>query len=520
MDVNQLLGALMRNRFWILAAAIVPLLAVGWYLATQRMSQETEDGVVSIESSYTMVADLGRKEDPPNRHSEDGMNERIDALTDEVYEAWKHQYDQQAAILVWPDELPERFLEAVEEFRTIEHLAYPTPEDKELLKTLREHYRDYIKAELPKLAEIIGAKWSPGSGGMGGVDGGFGSFGGFGGGITAATAASSTAAEDEEEDYDVLWDPGDQASLQSSRFDWSTTSDKVPTTLEILYAQEDLWVLKALMNIIAKTNSDASGTYNATIKEVAAIKIGADAGRGGGSIGSSSAERFNMSFLGGVDDNEDSSAGGGGGGFGMTRRRGDPAHNRYVDNDYQPVKASDLREALDPETASTTIDRDTAYLVVAKRMPIRMNLVMDTRKLHSLITECGNSSLMVEVRQVRVNVGDGASGLGGLGAGDDPMSMMGVEQEIEEDDESSGFEALGGGPEMMSGGSAGADALAGMEIEEEAPVYEMPVEIYGMIYIYNPVDTDRLGIEDEPEPAAAETPVSAPVDQTDGTAAE
>jgi hypothetical protein len=492
-DLKTVFRGLSRNRFWILAGVIIPLLAVGWFLTIARLRAETDDRVAAIDLQYDKVDDVTEVENHPNKFSEDGMKELIDTLTGEVYDAWKYQYDQQASILVWPSELKGTFIEEVKKHSVIERMQYPTPPEKELLETLREHYRDYIKLELPKLAEIIGAKWAPG-GETGGMDGGFGAFGGFGGFGGASVAPTSTPDEEIEDDrdYPVLWDTGDQAGLQSSRFDWSTTNEKLPTTLEILYAQEDLWVLKALMNIIATTNSDASGLFNGTIKEIAAIKIGRDAAQGSGTIGAagtSNQTAFDASFLGG-DDKE--TADGSLGMMGMGGRRPDPAHNRYVDNDYRSVNAGDLRDAVTADAKS----KEAAYLVVAKRMPIRMSLVMDTRRIHQLITVCGNSSLMVEVRQVRINTGEGAGGLAAMGGGS-AMDMMGVEVEVAEADESSGFEALGGSSESTVGTAAG--ALAGMEIEEEKPVYEMPVEIYGMIYIYNPVDTERLNINDIPE---------------------
>ena len=116
----------------------------------------------------------------------------------------------------------------------------------------------------------------------------------------------------------------------------------------------------------------------------------------------------------------------GGGGYGMATNRtgGDPANNRYIDATYTPIAADRLRQALTSDSPST----EDAFLVVAKRIPVRMGVVMDQRQVHRLIAECGNANLVVEVRQVRINRqksagGTGPGGMVGMG-GMGPMGGM------------------------------------------------------------------------------------------------
>src|SRR5690606_27773451 len=87
----------------------------------------------------------------------------------------------------------------------------------------------------------------------------------------------------------------------------------------------------------------------------------------------------------------------------------DPAEGRYVDMNYEPIPPQRLRAAF------TSNDPNEAFLAVAKRMPIRMHMVVDQRYLNRLLAECGNSNLIVEIRQVRINreVWDGSSVTGG-----------------------------------------------------------------------------------------------------------
>src|SRR5262249_9134089 len=75
----------------------------------------------------------------------------------------------------------------------------------------------------------------------------------------------------------------------------------------------------------------------------------------------------------------------------------DPAEGRYVDDKYKRLEAARLRSALKSTTP------EDALLAVAKRMPVRIRVSIDQRRLNLLLAQCGNSNLPVEVRQVRIN---------------------------------------------------------------------------------------------------------------------
>jgi len=219
----------------------------------------------------------------------------------------------------------------------------------------------------------------------------------------------------------------------------------------------------------------------------------------------------------------------------------DPAEGRYVDNQYQALKAETLRSAL---RSDTTAD---AFLVVAKRMPVRMRLVVDERKLPRLLAQFGNAMLPVEVRQVRINRGRDAGGGGGtydmMNMGGSPYGMMGGGAEM------GGAYGMPGGSGGMMGMMPGMDAGPGMEggmgmgytppgmggagypspdsgmgmgmpgqeqnLKDRTTVastsaHDVPVEIYGIIYIYNPVDEKKLGLEQQPGLTGIAPPAAAP----------
>lgn len=211
-------------------------------------------------------------------------------------------------------------------------------------------------------------------------------------------------------------------------------------------------------------------------------------GSGGGGGGMSGGGGGGMSG-GGALGNIGSGGGSGSGG----------AEVRYIDEKLKPIDANRLRSAL------TSTNPDDAYLKVAKRMPIRLQLQMDLRKINRLLAECGNSRLPVEVRQVRLNKGAGGSmmgggGLGGLGGGGGgamggggalggmggggAMGGMGGGGALGGMGGGGALGGMGGGGAM--GGMGGGGGMGNSNSRALTISYDGPVEIYGLIYLFNP----------------------------------
>ena len=64
--------------------------------------------------------------------------------------------------------------------------------------------------------------------------------------------------------------------------------DGIPTLLEILYAQEDLWVLRSIMGVIERANEGATTRFSAAVKEIHSIEIGRNAAQSRGQLSTSS----------------------------------------------------------------------------------------------------------------------------------------------------------------------------------------------------------------------------------------
>ena len=577
-QIKSLMRAAAKHIFWIGCGVILAVSMGSWFVARSTLHEEFDTNEGQINSKFQTVSQLKSKTNPPTDKSHAEMDKLLDSTLDKVVAAWQKQYSHQEDILFWDSRLQPDFILKVRPLKPIElKIAYPTPTNQEISPDLRQRYATYVDNLLPVLAEMIGTDWRVGL--RRNVVPGMG------------TAGPSGALAQRPKPPKVLWDEKDQQRLVGTHFNWSSQND-IPLTLQVLYAQEDLWVYTALMSIIARTNGPIESRHEAVVKTIETILIGRGAiGRSGqvtplgggsamgGSFGSggfgegygeygneeSSDEEMGDGMggsmggpmmggamggpmmggamggaMGGEMGGEMSGAYGGEMGGASTSR--DPAEGRYVDNDYLPLSAAKLRDALQSGSP------DDAFLVVAKRMPIRMRLVVDQRKIPRLLAEFGNSRLPVEVRQVRINRQGSSSSSGGYGGGYEgggsgggygggemsPGGMgfpggMGGEMGGEMggytgesggygsggygsggyeggDEEGGGYGGDEGGygaDAAFGGGGYGAGGYGAGSLRERSQMsstskHDVPVEIYGIIYIYNPVDRKKLGLDQDP----------------------
>lgn len=538
--LKEKLGPAIKYAFWGVWALVMLVSIAIWWVATSSLMANTESQKTAINGAYSTLTQIrGTASTHPNPHSHTEMEKRVDVLQQDVLTAWQRQWDYQEKILIWPTELNKKgtndFVDAFSKYLPIETTTeFPMPEIDEVDQTLRKRYKEYIEGQLPKLAEVVGTKWTAdfkAASNAGGMGMGMGS-GGMDMGMPepSGSAAMGMGMEmgmgptiSKDPDTLVVWSTGSQATLLEQVFPWRTK--EAPSTLDVLYSQEDLWVLRNLLQIVSTVNGKATKPFQATIHEIIEIKLGrAVAGRvgqvsramaqtqgGDGSMGMGMDMGMGMGSESGMDMGMGMGMGMDGSGMGGGEAV-DPAENRYVNTAYEPISASDLRSAMESPSP------ENAFLNVAKRLPVKLTLKMDQRKLPQLLTACGNARLMVEVRQVRLNTSGGGGGAASGGMGMD-MGGMGAGMEMGGMGTGMGFGDLGmGGSGMTGGPTAGGRA-------DDFP-FDLPIEVYGVIYIYNPPDLEKLGVEEVTtetvvsDQSIGEAPVAGTTAAVDPTAVE
>ena len=459
-QLKEYFGVFKRQHFWFVAPVLLVLGVVVWFMASKSLTEEFSSNKSTVEGLLSKMRAVSGSEKHPNPEFHEGMQQLIDGRRENVRAAWQTKYDNQKQDLVWPEVTPD-FRDAVKDMNPIEKVDFKT---QTIQQSLRRSYKRFVDEKLPQLASDIGAKWSPTK-----ARGG------------SAYRRSREAAADDggvvDQSQLVIWNPDNQAIIEE-RFDWPST----PTTLQVLYAQEDIWVLENLIGIIKETNGDVQTRSQAAIKQIAFIQLGSDVEKPsfrvlvpqpmvGNEDGLTEEEmEMEMEVVGGDE------SGAGGTGFGTEGEGGFDADgnplpkqdvlaslvaNRYVDNNYQPI--ADLA-GLEASAA------------VAKRIPVRMRLLVDQRSLNRLLIACANSKLTLEVRQLRFNP-QGES----LGAG----------------------KAFGGSGEDR-GRATGGFGRQNAETKQlpNYTSFDRMVELYGIVYIFNPVDESKIGNSPEDEFAA------------------
>jgi|GEM_PF-990082 len=606
--VKAQLALVKQHSFWVMCIVILLFCLGSWYTSTKTIYQEQQKQFSDIMGVFKGLDGIPTSNPKhPNLKTEEGMDALLTAYKQEVMKSWQKQYDRQADVLVWPASFREdaEFIGQVDKLRPIEVVPFPTPITSDLPVEARRIYRDYILNDIPNLAKTIGADWritnisaaasgsesgygsgygSGASGAIGGALGGLGGSAGFrggpsapveGGGYPGTVGAEGKAAV--EDKSIVLWAPENQQQLVTTHFGF-VAREIAPTTLEVLYAQEDLWVLQNIMDIIGAANGQATARHEAAIKKIDFVRIGRSAmglagaistvgpGMGGpggmgsgmmgsgmsgmsGSMDAASTASGSAGTSGAAQGSNSSATSGSPMGPGTSLAPVDPAYGRYVDDKYAVLDPAKLRSALNPQS------KEDALLAVAKRMPVRMRFRIDQRKMNKVLAECGNSKLPVEVRQVRINrppaqvgggggYGEGSGGYGGgysseMASGMMPGTMGGYERDTASSEGgygasgygssgygssgygssgygSSGYGSSGYGSSGyggMTGGVPGAAAgkarpVGGASSTAAADYNLIDVELYGIVYIYNPVNKGQLGLQ--PAGTAAVTPPATP----------
>ena len=350
----------------------------------------------------------------------------------------------------------------------------------------------------------------------------------------------------------VDWNPANRKTVRAQ-----FKMERVPSTLRIRVAQEDLWIYEALLRVVAHTNAGATGNFNAAVKRIDFLGVGASAGglsqggsqfsRGGGMGGGvdgmmGDMGMAEMEMAGGAMGGEGMDAMGMGGmgmgGMGAGGNAGKSAN----------TERSKLLAGRFVDLAGKPLDADASHPYAEfKMMPVRLSVVVEQDKISNLLVNCANSTMPIDVRRVSLGKQSGSSasfntgrGMGGTGMGGMGMGGMGME------DAGMGAMGMGMGDPGMGGMGMGDPGMGGMGMGGDnsfgalgggdggdskrtqivlVSQKEIPVEIEGIIYIFNKPTREEMGTgtaegsgaegtESAPEPdstpAAAAPPETAP----------
>ncbi|HEV3416676.1 MAG TPA: hypothetical protein VG056_07690 [Pirellulales bacterium] len=502
-QLKTFLDFVKKQHFWILCGLAV-LVGVGIFLgAKSKLLKVYEDQKSKIKSLADGLGPLTAGSGNPNQNWINDVSGKTKDFRETVYKSWVHLYEQQKqGVFVWPQGLGPEF---VKDFGS-EPSKESGPINVSKMGDYGPLYQTYITATiLPAMAKIIDAKWVA-------LDESGAADSGRSGGRPRIPAAVEGAIEADQHDYKVIWDAADQTQMKDN-YSWSDP----PTEAQVRCAQEEMWVLDAVFRSIGRANSDAKGSFDASVRQIAEVKIAYDAtnryplgegegriqiaraaaapdagsgqGMGGGAEAAGAPPGFEphrpYSKQGGGDSGREYSSPRRGGRSGRSGGRGgrdaaptptpdapptdtpaapvDPLNNgRYVNANGKPLLAADLQSpTLPPEY---------------RLMAFKLRLVVDESQIQKVVEEFANSVLPLEVREVRINVTSDVNEPAGRGGRRKADSL----------------------PTSGAGGV----------------VHNATLEIRGVAYLMNPPDRVKLGL-----PAATEPPAGGAAAATDSAVA-
>ena len=362
----------------------------------------------------------------PNEQINHKVRKENKALAQEVYQHWNSLYVRQKEELKWPKgDLSERFLDKVvdNEFGS----AIPQFE--------LEEYRTYVHDLIKKLPKIIEARaYDPKTAGPRSAARRVGSrltvpFVREREPLPTRDGLRSGRQPDQspEEPWVVEWH--DQDRLYDE-YHWP---DDPPYPYEVWTTQEDLWVYQALLTIIKNTNQGATGQHNAAIKEIDTLQVGTEASKNFDSKDQIASEmpRAESSDL--LDRS-----------LGEDRTRGleslDPSRREFGRGNQKPTEEERITQLLNgryldvegkPIFGSFTAEDELPNEPKEyKRLPIFLELKMNLDKLDTLLVECANYPLPIEVTQIRINPTSGSGRSRSRGGGLRDMRDLGRREEL------------------------------------------------------------------------------------------
>ena len=437
------LAVVKKYQFWVLCGILFCTSLACWYLATSDLAGLFQKRKLAVKDDFANVQMIHRGH--PNDKVIEYVRGRNDTLKQGVFTAWETLYKQQKANNPFPvKELGQDFKEAFEKLQL-------QPKG-ELLKKFRERYREFIKNYLSNLKNEVDARRPADSA----AD--VAKPAATNGNVPGMSGREAAANANVESIGTVDWNPADYKRLES-RFEWP--GQLPPTTLAVVLAQEDLWVYEALLRVIHGVNETGLA-----VKRIEAIDISKDAAVSWEAAADTVVRGPSLT---GHPVHVRS------GGLG---EQNDPIRllleNRYIDDKDQPV----------PPIPEYPFARHPYSEF--KMMPVRLKLVMDQRYLPSLLAECANSSMPIEVRRVRICKTQST-----------PLELAATSVQHGNTPSEPGYRSTA--PEPGGGGES-----------QELGLDDVPVEIYAVIYILNPPDREKLGVRAASEKNPAEPPTGTP----------
>ncbi len=284
-------------RFWIVVGIVVIMPIVGFFVDTSSLARNAKDQENKLNTKKTTLASA-LKGPHPNEKWAAGVEVLKKALGEQVNVAWVDLYERQAKIMTWPDAVRDVYVQ-----------AGPAGD---VGTNFKLDYQKLYRAQIDELFTRVNA---------------------VGPGATVEIPKASI--------------------ITKFRPSWLTASAP-PTVPQAWLAQEDVWLLRAILDVIARANKDSTKINDSPVKRILDIEIGGKAA-----------------------DSKLTSKG-----------------------SSEQLSAPKMGDAGAAGPAASKADLRYIEGQLFQQVPIYLKLTVDQRKLPAILAEFNNSDIPMQVRQV------------------------------------------------------------------------------------------------------------------------
>jgi|688.fasta_scaffold07855_9 hypothetical protein len=398
-DLRPILAALRKHQFW-LVLALIPCVLIPTLLTAQAgLDGQIKANRSQIKSRMNDLQAVRQKPAHPNAQWKATLDAETAKILDETRGEWRSFWDSQASLRIWPEELGGPFVQQVNNLRPGGTLNVDS----------RTRYQTDVRLLVRQLPARMGAEDRMVDQAAAGAE-------------TAAAPARGNAP------FRLLWRPENQKQVYGW-FDWKEMpQDGRAATVQIVQAQEELWVYGLLCDSIKRTNKSAKTRFEAAIVSVEELAIGwpaAEEAPGGQGTGERLLSPQGSVAFGGPGPGQPQTfpksahprfAGAGGRPGGTTA----PGFSGMPSPDVQPVAAdAAYRDCIyvDFNGKPLTAAELAAGPRMVNLMPFTLRVVMDERRIESLLADLARQPIPIDVRQLRINPGDRSVTVGAQPAG-------------------------------------------------------------------------------------------------------
>ncbi|MDR1479342.1 MAG: hypothetical protein LBJ00_10415 [Planctomycetaceae bacterium] len=431
--------------FWVLVPLVLLLAFIFNFLAVGTLGKKFTERKNALEATKSSVEKIHQDSIHPNNNTIDDVKVLTEDLRTRFVAAWTTLVTVQQSRNIWPENAGRTFIDEVSTLKFGNSISLASV----------EHYFNFMRGYIPKLeADVnrrriqvnVGGEWKDKE------NDSFNSFESARMRTANRSGGIAVSSNLERETGIVEWANPEIRNIIM----WVES----PKPIEVWYAQEDIWVYEALIWVIKMSNTGASSPHSAVVKRIESMLIGQQAAR-------ELASQLSVQTI-----------GTGAGDAGMSSRSLPPPPSSSPS---MPL-GSGLREtgaAMSEEDISKMkrheryVDANNVPLAADapppfgefNRMPICLKLVVDRQRIPDILVNCANCAMPIDVLSVRINPGSGSL----AGSRDTPNRPVGGAP--------SGSNM---GKQVTMDGTSGLDSIYGPNA--------VPIEIYGCINIFNPVD--------------------------------